>query len=177
MNHTNDPVYREAVRQIQNYLYISSQVNPKITRVNPDGIYGESTAQAVAAFQTLFGLPSSGRVDFATWQALLDAYRKALPLLREPESIVPFEKSLKDKALSPGDRSELVRMIRLMLRQLGQRFLPFSELADSDEYDEEMEDAIFSFQRIVGLPVTGIVDLLTWNRLAESYRESSRYDQ
>lgn len=176
MKHSNDPVYREAVRQIQNYLYTASQVNPKIRRVNPDGIYGETTADAVAAFQALYGLPSNGRVDFSTWQSLLDAYRKALPLLREPERIAPFREALKDGVLSPGDRSELVRMTRLMLRQLGQRFLPFSELPDSDEYDEEMEDAVFSFQRIQGLPITGIIDLITWNRLAASYNKNGRYD-
>lgn len=176
MKHTNDPVYRKAVRQIQNYLYTASQVNPQIKRVNPDGIYGKTTADAVAAFQALYGLPSDGRVDFSTWQSLLDAYRKALPLLHEPARISPFREQLKDGVLLPGDRSELVRIARLMLRRLGQRFLPFSELPDNDEYDEEMEDAIFSFQRIHGLPVTGILDRITWNHLTLSYNKNDSYD-
>ena len=37
----------------------------------PDGLYGEQTRAAVAAFQGARGLPTSGDVDCATWQAML----------------------------------------------------------------------------------------------------------
>lgn len=37
----------------------------------PDGLYGEQTRAGVAAFQRARGLPPTGAVDCATWQALL----------------------------------------------------------------------------------------------------------
>ena len=37
----------------------------------PDGFYGERTPAAVQAFQRSRGLPATGDVDCATWQAML----------------------------------------------------------------------------------------------------------
>ncbi|NTU82843.1 MAG: peptidoglycan-binding protein, partial [Chloroflexales bacterium] len=36
-----------------------------------DGFYGDQTRAAVQAFQQSHGLPASGDVDCATWQAML----------------------------------------------------------------------------------------------------------
>ncbi len=46
------------------------------TEVPLDGIYGESTAAAVRKFQQAHGLPATGGVDLATWNALADAYNR-----------------------------------------------------------------------------------------------------
>lgn len=173
MRQPTDSTYRRAVRQLQTFLYTASQVDPRIPSVNPDGIYGKTTAEAVAAFQRLEALPDDGRVDFATWQALLAAYRRALPHLTEPTRIAPFAEEKKDALLRCGDRSDTVRILRLMLSQLGTRYLPFAEVGEGEDFDETVEDAILRFQRIHNLPVTGAVDLLTWNRLAQAYNENT----
>ncbi|MBO5274067.1 MAG: peptidoglycan-binding protein [Clostridia bacterium] len=41
-----------------------------------DGIYGPDTAQNVAYFQSVHGIPESGIVDFETWNALAEAFNK-----------------------------------------------------------------------------------------------------
>ena len=51
-----------------------SQNYPAIPRLNPDGIYGKNTEQAVRKFQSVFGLPVTGVVDYKTWYAISDIY-------------------------------------------------------------------------------------------------------
>ena len=52
---------------MQEQLDEIATVYSAIPRVTPDGIYGSGTANAVREFQSIFGLPQTGVVDFATW--------------------------------------------------------------------------------------------------------------
>ena len=62
------------VRQLQEQINRISQNYPAIPRLNPDGIYGKNTEQAVRKFQSVFGLPVTGVVDYKTWYAISDIY-------------------------------------------------------------------------------------------------------
>lgn len=57
----------ENVRTIQTQLNAISKKYPAINKLKVDGIYGQATRQAVTTFQNIFGLPSTGIVDFGTW--------------------------------------------------------------------------------------------------------------
>lgn len=39
-----------------------------------DGIYGPLTAEAVRTFQSIFGLPATGVVDYRTWYKISQIY-------------------------------------------------------------------------------------------------------
>lgn len=62
------------VRTIQNQLNAISNSYPAIPKVREDGIYGDSTANSVKEFQSIFGLPQSGVVDFKTWYEISRVY-------------------------------------------------------------------------------------------------------
>ncbi|WP_296645494.1 spore cortex-lytic germination protein SleC [Romboutsia sp. 13368] len=62
------------VRTIQNQLNAISNSYPAIPKVREDGVYGNSTAEAVRTFQGIFGLPQSGVVDFKTWYEISRIY-------------------------------------------------------------------------------------------------------
>ncbi len=62
------------VKTIQNQLNAISRSYPAIPKVREDGIYGESTAEAVRTFQSIFGLPQTGVVDFKTWYEISRVY-------------------------------------------------------------------------------------------------------
>ena len=62
------------VQQMQEQLDTIATVYSAIPRVNPDGIYGERTAEAVREFQSIFGLPQTGVVNFATWYKISHIY-------------------------------------------------------------------------------------------------------
>ncbi len=62
------------VQQIQEQLDTVATIYTAIPRIRPDGIYGQATASAVEAFQSVFGLPVTGVVDFATWYKISHIY-------------------------------------------------------------------------------------------------------
>lgn len=75
----------EDVRVIQQQLNAISNNYPAIPKLRADGIYGESTAEAVRTFQSIFNLPVTGVVDFATWYQISNIY-VAVTKIAEPVS-------------------------------------------------------------------------------------------
>lgn len=63
-----------SVEMVQHQLNTVAKNYPLIPRVSEDGVYGESTAEAVRVFQQIFDLPVTGRVNFPTWYRLSDVY-------------------------------------------------------------------------------------------------------
>lgn len=169
MQASDFPSYRESVRQVQTFLYTIAQVEDDVMRVNPDGIYSPNTAEAVRSFQKKYLDHIDGKVDYATWVMLLERYRLAEQLLREPNRISPFSFSLKNDVLTVGDRSDLVVILRAMLAHLGITYLPAEDLPINDLYDERISDIIRHFQTANGLRADGVLDRLTWDRLAYVY--------
>lgn len=64
----------QKVMQVQEQLAVISTVYTAIPRITPDGIYGPATAAAVREFQSVFGLPQTGVIDFATWYKISHIY-------------------------------------------------------------------------------------------------------
>jgi peptidoglycan hydrolase-like protein with peptidoglycan-binding domain len=64
----------QKVQQLQEQLDTIATVYTAIPRVNPDGIYGSGTAASVREFQSVFGLPQTGSIDFATWYKISHIY-------------------------------------------------------------------------------------------------------
>lgn len=64
----------EKVRQLQQQLARISKTYPAIPTVTVDGIYGNETRKAVEKFQSVFGLPVTGTVDYLTWYEISAIY-------------------------------------------------------------------------------------------------------
>ena len=64
----------QKVSQMQEQLNRIRQNYPAIPYVNPDGIYGQQTANAVRVFQNVFDLPVTGNVDYPTWYEISRIY-------------------------------------------------------------------------------------------------------
>ncbi len=64
----------EKVRQIQEQITAIAQNYPLIPKLTADGIYGERTQNAVKVFQSVFGLPQTGIVDYRTWYKIQEIY-------------------------------------------------------------------------------------------------------
>lgn len=62
------------VRQLQEQLNTIGNVYSAIPSVIPDGIYGERTKDAVREFQSVFGLPQTGIVDYRTWYKIQEIF-------------------------------------------------------------------------------------------------------
>ena len=64
----------EKVRQMQEQLNVIAGAYPALPKINADGIYGPATAEAVRKFQSVFGLPVTGKVDYSTWYKISEIY-------------------------------------------------------------------------------------------------------
>lgn len=62
------------VQTIQEQLNRIAQNYPLIPKVAVDGVYGDSTKESVKVFQSIFNLPQTGIVDYATWYKISDVY-------------------------------------------------------------------------------------------------------
>ena len=62
------------VRQMQEQLNVIAGAYPAIPRVTVDGIFGSGTAESVRIFQSVFGLPATGIVDYPTWYKISEIY-------------------------------------------------------------------------------------------------------
>ena len=63
-----------AVRTVQEQLNAISDNYPAIPKLRVDGLYGPLTEGAVRVFQSIFDLPESGIVDFASWYQISNIY-------------------------------------------------------------------------------------------------------
>ena len=59
---------------LQYVLSVLAQFIPSIPEANITGTYSENTEEAVRAFQSYAGLPATGTIDDATWNALYAQY-------------------------------------------------------------------------------------------------------
>ncbi len=64
----------QKVQQLQEQLDTIAQVYSAIPRITPDGVFGSRTAEAVRQFQSVFGMPQTGVVNFATWYRISHIY-------------------------------------------------------------------------------------------------------
>lgn len=64
----------DKVRLVQEQLAQIAKVYYSIPSITPDGIYGPATRAAVEAFQSTFGLPVTGVIDFTTWYKISELY-------------------------------------------------------------------------------------------------------
>lgn len=62
------------VYQMQKQLARIAKSYPAIPVIVPDGIYGNKTREAVEKFQSVFGLPVTGIVDYNTWYEISNIY-------------------------------------------------------------------------------------------------------
>lgn len=64
----------DKVRQMQEQLNTISNAYPLIPKIDTDGVYGPATAESVRVFQSVFGLPQTGVVDYRTWYRISEIY-------------------------------------------------------------------------------------------------------
>lgn len=62
------------VRQVQEQLNVIAGAYPALPKIAVDGIYGPATEASVKKFQSIFGLPSTGVIDYPTWYKISEIY-------------------------------------------------------------------------------------------------------
>ena len=107
---------RNQVLMVQYFLSILAQFDPLIPFVTLDGIYGPATRQAVRSFQTAQGIPVTGTVDTATWNALYSAFEGIEVTVLSDDILFPAE--LQGLGNDPDFYSQITRMTQFPGREL-----------------------------------------------------------
>ena len=139
--------------------------------VRESGQYDEATREAVRRFQRMRGYPATGIADRRTWEEMSRLYRERTEKL-VTEGIRPFVGA--DRRIYPRERSDLVMILQLILNELRSRYDGFGPIPLSGIYDEMTEGAVREFQRINLLPMDGVTDARTWNRMVRQYNDVVR---
>lgn len=153
---------REHISEIQGYLRDMQLMSGELVTVSVNGIYDDSTREAVRDFQQENGLPMTGEVDSDTWDAIAAAHIRMLRYAAD--NCFPFD--LNKHELRSGGTGLPVRMMQTMLYELGQACDNVPEVEISGELSGKTEEAVRFFRRKCGLSDEGVVDLKTWNMLA-----------
>lgn len=106
-------------------------------------------------------------MDFQVWDKINDEHKKALFILSNPIQVIEIKRE--DLPLVLGQISKQVHMLNMMLNSLSEQYSNFQNVGHNDEFSAKTKEEVEKWQRIINHDITGEVDKLTWNRLAEHY--------
>lgn len=161
------------VRSLQTMLRVISEDDGRLSTVVPDGIYGQTTMNAVSSFQRSNGLPTTGITDQTTWEAIVMAYEEALIRIGKAQPIeIVFEPG---QIFRRGDHNPYLYLLQSMLTVLSQTAPTIGRPPHSGMIDDRTAEALAAFQILAGLPPTGELDRITWKYLVQHFtQEASR---
>ncbi|MGN1137304.1 MAG: peptidoglycan-binding protein [Oscillospiraceae bacterium] len=159
-----------AVRYLQYYLAVVGAYYNNVMPVTITGNFDAETENSVRSFQQVFGLPQTGIVDRATWDALEDAYLgivENVPINESGEEPVLFPGVI----LTEGMTSPYVRVLQEYLTYLHNFYPSIPEVQTTGFFGPLTKQAVTEFQRIFGLTQNGAVGADTWNTISDIYNE------
>ena len=161
------------IRSLQTMLRVISEDDGRLPTVIPDGIYGQTTMNAVSSFQRSNGLGVTGITDQQTWEAIAKAYEDALIRVGKAQPIeIVFEPG---QIFRRGDYNPYLYLLQSMLSVLSQTAPTIDSPPQTGLIDEKTAEALAAFQILAGLPPTGELDRLTWKYLVNHFtQEASR---
>ena len=147
---------------------------PGIPKIYPvDGFFDRSTTEAVRKFQEVFDLEPDGIVGRATWnqvQFIYNAVKKLYTVNSEGLRVTDVTTRYSD-TLSIGAKGDEVLTLQYYLSYIALFVQTVSEAPMDGDFGPATDNAVRSFQRTYGLPVNGIVDRATWDRIENVYYE------
>ena len=164
---------QEAISNLQKYLRTLSFIDSRIPRLSIDGLFDTQTQAAVSEYQRTRGLPETGIVDKRTWDTLFEEYTLVTRSQAEPMGVDLFPEAPKDYEAALGDEHIFITLAQIILRELSTVFDNFPDTKISGVFDRPTEEAVKAFQTASMLEPTGRIDITTWNRMAEDFKNYS----
>lgn len=162
----------DEVRSIQIRLNRISDNYPSIPKIAlPDGVFSFDTENAVRRFQEIFSLTPDGVVGPATWyriQLIYNAVKRLNELDSEGIKLGEVTQQFAG-TLTEGDTGVEVNNVQYLLAYLAQFYSTIPPVSVDGIFGASTADAVRSFQRTFGIPVTGDVDLSTWDVMYRTY--------
>lgn len=161
----------DAVIAIQRSLNEISNNYPRIPKVSVDGIFGESTENAVKTLQSIFNLTPDGVVGLATWYKIVYLYvgiRRLAELNSKGQQLLGLSFEYPN-VVAIGDRGEKVTIAQFLLSVVAEFYDTVPFVAIDGVFGEATQNAVKEFQRTFDLPVTGVITQSVWNALYDVF--------
>jgi len=156
------------VRRLKTMLRKISTLYKEIPEVNVDRDFDGRTPNAVLRFQRTFGLVQNGEVDINTWRNIVFVYL-ALDSGRDintSDILFPFPFELK-----LGDNNGYVAVLKEYMNVLAKNGYNIRILPIDNIFDLATERNVKSLQKVFDLRRTGVVDTITWEKIASTYND------
>lgn len=166
---------QDAIFNLQTYLRALSFDDDRIHRVPIDGIFDSDTERAVSDFQRTRGLEETGIVDKATWDAIYEEFKDLSERTDRSPNVNFFPKYPPSYEASLGEENAFISLVQLLLSELSVIYEGFEDIQVTGKFDVATQDAVKIFQQASRLPITGRIDLRTWNALSRDFSNNSPF--
>ena len=160
------------VRTIQMEMNRISNNYPAINKIIPaNGVYGESTVEAVRTFQGVFGMPQTGIINKATWYQIKYIFVAVKGLSElSAEGLTEDEVSdLYESSIQLGSYGNEVRQVQYLLNVIAYFNPSVPTVSSNGVFNREMQRQVIAFEEFYGLTPDGIVDFRTWQLIRKIY--------
>lgn len=155
------------ILRMQYYLHTISLVLG--TETVPDlaitGVFTEDMLVSVKAFQRYYGLPETGNIPKATWDAIVETYYAVGGDGIHDDRI----KEYPGYPVRRGASGEDVVYIQTALSAIRSAVPSIRQIAADGVFGAQTEAAVREFQEYYGLVTDGIVGSLTWQAINQEY--------
>lgn len=156
------------VQSLQHMLNHLARTYPNLLRLAETGTFDEPTLEAVMIFQRDFGLPVTGIVDQATWDAITAAYFQNLLQFGPPAPLYAFPDGT--SSVNAGEEAAELLIAQAMLTALQDIVANFEAMTLNSINAEGTHQNLRHLQSLAHMPVDGTLDRATWSVLAHLYR-------
>lgn len=168
----NEGSVGEDVEKLQKMLVEVVAFYPSLPVVTIDGVFGNTTKNAVEEFQKLNSIFSNGIVDEKTWNTLYSVNRQhgitdTEPGTRELINGIDYLNE-SNNIISLGSQNEYVRDLQKYLNNAAMKHPSIPKVTVDGVFGPKTKEAVIQFQKLFNLTPDGIVGDLTWNALYDN---------
>ena len=131
-----------------------------------DGVFGSKTRDSLESFQREFSLPVTGTADETTWNALTATFF-SLAAAGSEQIAEAAGPEYPGHVMKLGSAGNAVMQLQLWMNQVAVLYCAAEFVPVDGVFGETTDQAVRLFQEGLGLPVTGVVDEETWQRIYE----------
>lgn len=154
------------VRVLHYVLLTIAYFDPDLPSLRVGNVFNDNTKSMVVNFQKKYGLPATGEVDATTWNKIVQVYEDTIQNI--PDEYIQYEDEFfQGRLLTLGMSGEDVRIIQNFLLQICRKFGNIPGVRVSGIFDDLMERSVRKIQSTFGIPVTGVIDPITWYNIVE----------